>query len=143
MTARIRTGLITLIILVLGGSLTFFFVSRLRHRRPPETEAVDPIDRRTNVPMVEPIKRDLAEIKERGQLVVLAPYNSTTYFLYRGEPLGYEYELLQSFAKEQGVALKVIVATDRKSFYSILNAGEADMVAARLIPTDEDKRDVA
>jgi membrane-bound lytic murein transglycosylase F len=93
--------------------------------------------------MVEPIKRDLAEIKERGQLTVLAPYNSTTYFLYRGEPLGYEYELLQAFAKEQGLGLKVIVATDRKSFYSMLNAGDADLVAARLIPTEEDKRDVA
>lgn len=143
MNAKIRTGLITLIVLIIGGALTFFFVSRLRNRKPPETEAVDQIDRRTNVPMVEPIKRDLAEVKERGQLVVLAPYNSTTYFLYRGEPLGYEYELLQAFAKEQGVALKVIVATDRKSFYSMLNAGDADLVAARLIPTDEDKRDVA
>jgi membrane-bound lytic murein transglycosylase F len=143
MTARTRTGLITLIIIIFGGVLTYFFVSRLKSRKPPETEAVDPIDRRTNVPMVEPIKRDLAEVKERGQLVVLAPYNSTTYFLYRGEPLGYEYELLQSFAKEQGVALKVIVATDRKSFYSMLNAGDADLVAARLIPTEEDKRDVA
>jgi membrane-bound lytic murein transglycosylase MltF len=29
---------------------------------------------------------------------VLALTNSTTYFVYRGEPLGYEYELLQSFA---------------------------------------------
>src|SRR5215213_403389 len=93
--------------------------------------------------MVEPIRRDLSEIKERGQLVVLAPYNSTTYFLYRGEPLGYEYELLQAFAKEQGVPLKVIVATDRKSFYSMLNSGEGDIVAARLIPTEEDRARVS
>jgi len=49
--------------------------------------------------MVEPISRDLAAIRERGTLVVLAPYNSTTYFIYQGEPLGYEYELLQTFAK--------------------------------------------
>jgi membrane-bound lytic murein transglycosylase F len=143
MTERSRTGLIVLAVLVIGGALTFFFISRLRSHRLPETEAVDPIDRRTNLPMVEPIKRDLAEIKERGQLVVLAPYNSTSYFLYRGEPLGYEYELLQAFAKEQGVPLKVIVATDRKSYYALLNAGDGDIVAARLVPTEEDKRDVA
>jgi membrane-bound lytic murein transglycosylase F len=144
MTARTRAGSITLAVLVICGALTYFFISRIRNRaKPPIVEAVDPIDRRTDVPMVEPIARDLAEIKERGQLIVLAPYNSTTYFLYRGEPLGYEYELLQAFAKEQNVALKVIVATDRKSFYSMLNAGDGDIVAARLVPTEEDKRNVA
>ena len=62
-----------------------------RHNRSP-----------TNVPLVEPVNRDLSAIRERGTLVVLAPYNSTTYFIYQGEPLGYEYELLQSFAKEKG-----------------------------------------
>lgn len=142
MTARTRTGLILLIVIVLGGGLTFFFISRMKSK-PPDAEAVDQIDRRSNLPMVEPVKRDFAEIKERGQLVVLAPYNSTTYFLYRGEPLGYEYELLQAFAKERGVALKVVVATDRKSLYSMLNAGDGDIVAARLIPTEEDKQNVA
>jgi membrane-bound lytic murein transglycosylase F len=136
-----RTGLILLAVIILGGGLTYFFVSRMY--KPPDAEAVDEIDRRANLPMVEPIKRDLTEIKERGHLIVLAPYNSTTYFLYRGEPLGYEYELLQAFAKEQGVALKFIVATDRKSFYSMLNAGDGDIVAARLIPTEEDKQNVS
>ena len=143
MTARTRTGIILLAVIVLGGALTYFIISRLKGGKPPDAEAVDQIDRRSNLPMVEPIKRDLAEIKERGQLIVLAPYNSTTYFLYRGEPLGYEYELLQSFAKEHGIALKVIVATDRKSFYSMLNAGDGDIVAARLVPTEEDKLNVA
>lgn len=143
MTAKTRTGLTLLAVLVIGGALTIFFISRLRGRKLPDVEAVDPIDRRTDLPMVEPIKRDLAEIKERGQLVVLAPYNSTTYFLYRGEPLGYEYELLQSFAKEHGVSLKVVVVTDRKSLYPLLNAGDGDIVAARLIPTEEDKQNVA
>src|ERR671911_2823081 len=84
-------------------------------RKPPSLEAVDYIDRRTNVPMVEPISRDLAQIRERGSITVVAPYNSTTYFLYQGEPLGYEYELLSAFAKDLGVALKIVVVTDPKS----------------------------
>jgi membrane-bound lytic murein transglycosylase F len=113
-----------------------------RHKQP-ESEAVDPIDRRSNLPMVAPVKRDLAEIKQRGSLVVLAPYNSTTYFLYRGEPLGYEYELLQAFAKEHGVGLKMIVVTDPKSLFPLLNSGEGDIVADRLIPTEDDKQYVS
>ncbi|HYP26738.1 MAG TPA: transporter substrate-binding domain-containing protein [Blastocatellia bacterium] len=104
---------------------------------------VDTIDRRSNLPMVEPIQRDLASIKERGTLTVLAPYNSTTYFLYRGEPLGYEFELLRSFAEAQGVALKVIVVTDPKSLFPLLNSGDGDIIAARLVPTDEGKQHVS
>ncbi|HYG83009.1 MAG TPA: transporter substrate-binding domain-containing protein [Pyrinomonadaceae bacterium] len=143
MTARTRTGLILAAALVFCSALTIFFLTRTINRKPPDYEAIDPIDRRTDLPMVEPIKRDLADIRARGQLVVLAPYNSTTYFLYRGEPMGYEFELLQAFAKEQGVPLKVIVVTDRKSIYSMLNAGDGDICAARLVPTEEDRQNVA
>lgn len=111
--------------------------------RQPEMAEVDTIDRRSNLSMVEPIQRDLAEIKERGTLTVLAPYNSTTYFLYRGEPLGYEFELLRSFAEAQGVALKVIVVTDPKSLFPLLNSGDGDLIAARLVPTEQDKQHVS
>lgn len=111
-----------------------------RLRAPQSLAAVDQIDRRENVPMTQPaVARDLAQIRERGTLVVLAPYNSTTYFIYRGEPLGYEYELLQAFARELGVALKMIVVTDRKSLLPLLNSGEGDLVASRLVPTAEDE----
>ncbi|HEY0376763.1 MAG TPA: transporter substrate-binding domain-containing protein [Pyrinomonadaceae bacterium] len=143
MTARTRTGLILAAVLVFCSALTIFFLTRTINRKPPDFEAVDPIDRRTDLPMVEPVKRDLADIKARGQLVVLAPYNSTTYFLYRGEPMGYEFELLQAFARDQGVALKFVVVIDHKSLYPMLNAGDGDIAAARLIPTGEDKQNVA
>jgi len=112
-------------------------------RAKPEMPEVDPIDRRTNLTMVEPIGRDLAKIKERGTLTVLAPYNSTSYFLYRGEPLGYEFELLRSFAESQGLALKVLVVTDPKSLFPLLNSGDGDIIAARLVPTDQDKQNVS
>ncbi|HKO99493.1 MAG TPA: transglycosylase SLT domain-containing protein [Pyrinomonadaceae bacterium] len=102
-------------------------------RKPPSLEAIDKIDRRSNLPIGAPINRDLTQIRERGELVVLAPYNSTTYFIYQGEPLGYEYELLQSFAKDLGVPLKMIVVADPKSLFSLLNSGEGDLAAGRII----------
>ena len=108
-----------------------------KRQLPTVLEAVDPIDRRSNLPIVEPIKRDLAEIRERGTLVVLAPYNSTSYFIYQGEPLGYEYELLRAFAKEHDIALKMVVVTDPKSLFPLLNSGDGDLAAGRLIPTPE------
>ena len=111
--------------------------------RGEELPAVDEIDRRTNLPLVDPVERDLTKIKERGTLTVLAPYNSTTYFLYRGEPMGYEYELLRAFAESQGLALKVIVVPDPRSLYPLLNSGDGDVVAARLIPTEHDAQHVS
>jgi len=114
------------------------------HRRVyAELEQIDPIDRRSNLPMVGPINRDLADIKKGGTLTVIAPYNATTYFIYRGEPLGYEYELLQSFAKDQGLALKMVVVADPKSLFTILNSGEGDIAANRLVPTPENEADVS
>jgi membrane-bound lytic murein transglycosylase F len=111
-------------------------------RKPASLEAVDYIDRRTNVPLVDPVTRDLAEIRKRGSITVVAPYNSTTYFLYQGEPLGYEYELLAAFAKDLGVDLKIVVVTDPKSLLPALNEGEGDIAAARLIP-DQDNQAAA
>lgn len=93
--------------------------------------------------MVQPIARDLNQIKEQGTLTVLAPYNSTSYFIYKGEALGYEYELLQTFAKDHNLALKMIVVTDRKSIYSLLNKGDGDVAAGRLVPTPEDEANVS
>src|ERR1041385_330922 len=126
--------------------LVFIFVFSLLpscKRKPPSLEALDTIDRRVNVPMVEPVTRDLDEIRKRGELTVLAPYNSTTYFIYQGEPLGYEYELLQGFAKALGVTLKMIVVTDPKSLLPLLNSGEGDIAAARLIPTPDSQSSVS
>jgi membrane-bound lytic murein transglycosylase F len=107
-------------------------------------EAIDPIVRKSNLaPVAEPVSRDLAQIRERGTLTVLAPYNSTTYFVYRGEPLGYEYELLRGYASERGLNLKMVVVADPKSIIPLLNSGEGDIAAARLIPTPETEAQAA
>ncbi len=129
-------------LLVLLGLLVF--ICSTCHRKVyAELEPIDPIDRRSNLPMVGPISRDLTEIKKRGTLTVVAPYNATTYFIYRGEPLGYEYELLQSFAREQGLDLKMVVVADVKSLLTILNSGEGDIAANRLVPTPDNQADVS
>ena len=41
----------------------------------------------------------LQKIKDRGKLVATTDYNSINYFVYRGTPMGYQYEMLKSFAK--------------------------------------------
>jgi membrane-bound lytic murein transglycosylase F len=40
---------------------------------------------------------DLEGIRERGKLIAVTNFNSTDYFIYKGEPMGYNYELLKAF----------------------------------------------
>ena len=44
------------------------------------------------------VREDLPEILQSKELRVLTLYSSTSYFLYRGEEMGYEFELARRFA---------------------------------------------
>ena len=130
-----KAALVVLLSLGLGSYLWY-----LKHHR---LAGQGPVDEAGDVPLDSPIERDLEAIKQRGTLTILAPYNSTTYFLYRGEPMGYEYELLKAFAQEHGLTLVMEVVKNQKSLYQRLNRGEGDIVAARIIPKQEDEAKVS
>ena len=53
---------------------------------------------------------DLPQIKDSGELVVLTLYSSTSYFIYRGQEMGFQYELSEQFAKSLGLKLRIEVA---------------------------------
>lgn len=80
---------------------------------------------------------DLEAILRRGKLTVLAENNSTSYFVYKGEPLGYDYEMLNAYAKHLGVDLEVVVVNNLNTILDELNAGTADLAAANLTVTNE------
>ena len=90
-----------------------------------------------------PIERDFAEIIERDTLVALTTYNSTSYFLYRGQALGYEYDLLRAFADEHDLVLKMRVVGDADSLFILLNEGAGDVVASRIVESAADTAFVA
>lgn len=80
---------------------------------------------------------DLQQIKDSGELVVLTLYSSTSYFNYRGQDMGFQYELSEQFAKSLGVKLKVKVARNVKDLIHKLEAGEGDLIAYTLPVTKE------
>lgn len=80
---------------------------------------------------------DLDKIKERGKLVALSRYNASSFFIYRGQPMGYEYDLLKLFAEELGVELEMKTPSTWDSLYIMLNKGEGDIIAANLVITLE------
>lgn len=80
---------------------------------------------------------DLNYILKKGKLTVLTQSSTNSYFLYKGEPMGFEYELIHAFAKNLGVALEVRVAKDVNGIFDELLSGEIDIVAANLTVTNE------
>lgn len=78
---------------------------------------------------------DLDGIDERGVLRVLTRNNPVTYFLYRGHPYGFEYELARMLADELGVRLEMVVPPDRESLERWLLEGKGDLIAASMTIT--------
>ena len=71
-----------------------------------------------------------SEIKRRGLLRVITRNNSTTYFIWRGKPVGFEYDLIAKFAREHDLSLQMVVPQRRDDLLRALNDGRGDVVAA-------------
>ncbi len=82
------------------------------------------------------------EIKKRGKLRILTLYSSTSYFIYRGQPMGYEYELASRFAESLGVQTEVIVAENVNRLTQLLLQGKGDVVAYNMPITNQMKDSV-
>ena len=83
------------------------------------------------------VELDLATIKSRGYLEAILDNNSISYFIYKGTPMGYEYELLQNLCKSLKVQLKIKVISGIEESIDQLNRGRADVLAFPLTVTSE------
>ncbi len=91
---------------------------------------------------IEPVDLDLSTIKERGYLTAVVDNSATSYFIYKGRPMGYEYEMLKWFCDEIDIELRIIVTNDIADALEKLNRGEADIAAFNLTVTKERKKHV-
>jgi len=83
---------------------------------------------------------DLDEIRENNKLVVVTDFNSTDYFIYRGQPMGYQYELLKELTDYLGIKLDVMVTKDLDESFRRLIEGECNLLAINLTVTKERKK---
>jgi peptidoglycan lytic transglycosylase F len=88
-------------------------------------------------------RADLDAIRKRGVLRVLTRNASTTYFLHKGEELGFEYELVREFARTLGVRLEMVIPPSREALLTYLREGRGDLVAAGLAVTNERRQEFA
>ena len=84
----------------------------------------------------------LNKILKEKKLIATTDYNSTNYFVYRGEPMGYQFELLKSFTDYLGVKLEIKIINDLNSSFKCLNEKGCDMIALGLTVTKERSKEV-
>jgi membrane-bound lytic murein transglycosylase F len=97
------------------------------------------VDKPDDPPVAKHEIRDtlLDRILTERKLIATTDYNSTNYFVYRGEPMGYQYELLKSFTEYLGVKLEIKIINDLESSFKCINDKECDIIAVGLTVTKE------
>ncbi len=82
----------------------------------------------------------LERIRQEGILKVVTEYNSISYFIYRGQPMGFQFEMLQALANHMGLELEVSVSNDLDKNFRDLQEGAVDLIAMNLTVTSNRKR---
>ena len=80
---------------------------------------------------------DWKSIKKRKVIRMITRNNAANYFLYKGQLLGFEYELAKQFAKKNKLRLEIIVPPDNEDMFDWLTEGKGDFIAASLSPTKD------
>ncbi|WP_163718360.1 MltF family protein [Mangrovibacterium lignilyticum] len=83
----------------------------------------------------QPANTELSRIMKSGRLKAVVDYNSTNYFIYRGRPMGFKYELLQHLAKDMGLKLEISVSNNLDETFDGLQKKRFDLVAKNLTVT--------
>lgn len=88
---------------------------------------------------------DAAENEEHtlpDTLRVATLYSPTSYFIYRDEPMGYDYSLLSQMAEDKGMAVELTVAPSLQKMIEMLDSGQVDLLAYEIPVTAEYKEKV-
>ena len=85
---------------------------------------------------------DLKEIRKKGKLTILTENSSLSFLEYRDKNLGFEYEILDSFARYLGIPLEVKVVSNFYDFKKYLYSGEGDIIAANLAMTLSEQKNI-
>jgi len=80
----------------------------------------------------------LRNIHSSGKLTVITDNSANTYYIYRDQPMGFEYDLSKAFADYLDVELEVLTP-GWNGLFDALEKGEGDFIAAGLTITDSRK----
>ncbi|MEJ2539983.1 MAG: transporter substrate-binding domain-containing protein [Gemmatimonadota bacterium] len=81
-----------------------------------------------------PLFGDLSEIRERRVLRVLTLNAPSSYFVYRGDVVGFDLDLMEQFAAQEGLILQMVVAPSADRLVPWLETGLGDVIGVGVFP---------
>lgn len=94
-------------------------------------------DKKANKEVIALEPNNLQRITETGVLRAVVDYNSTNYFVYRGKPMGFQYELLQALCEDLEVKLEIVVSNNLEETFEGLKNERYDLIAKNLTVTKQ------
>lgn len=90
-----------------------------------------------NEKSIDTVSSDLKDIIASDTLRVATMYGATSYFLFRDELMGYDYEMAENLAKELKVNLKISIAKNQAEMVKLLEDKKVDIICYNTIETKE------
>ncbi len=120
---KISAGLVLIFILILSACDTNNFSKKSKKKKA----AIE----NTSPTVV------LDSVFARKKLRAATDYGSVNYLIYRGEPIGFQYELLKDLTTDLGIDLELIIQADINKAKEMLNNYDIDLLAMGLTVTNE------
>lgn len=79
---------------------------------------------------------DLPQIMLGDTLRVITLNSSTSYFIYRDQPMGYHYDMIRAFCRQHGLVPQILVADNRAGMLAMLQNGTGDVIAYNIPVTN-------
>lgn len=83
----------------------------------------------------DPIVRDLADVVASDTLRVISRNHPLTYYLHKGTRRGFDFELINRFAEEQGLVVEVVLPPTWGDMIPWLLEGKGDVIASMMTVT--------
>ncbi len=119
-------------------SIFLFSCNLEKNKNPDRVQSEETV----NILPVQSI-RDLEQILSSGELRVVIQNSPTSYFIHKGEPMGYEYDLSSRLADYFDLDLKILTVDDIQTALDYIEKGYADILAYNLTITKERKNQIA
>ena len=87
-------------------------------------------------------REDLPDLKSRRRLRIITYQDATNYFINKNKLQGFEYELLDRFARSQDMRLDVVIAETQDEMQQFLLEGTGDVIAASIPKYSFDKNNL-
>ena len=83
---------------------------------------------------------DFPEIVAKDTLTALTVNTSTSYFIYRDQPMGYHYDMIRDFCDRHGLVLKIVTVQNSNQLTELLKQKAGDVITYDM-PIESEQKD--